>query len=63
MGKSEGLTRFSDFIRIIAFVLLLVAAYVCYSNTGEGRWFGFALYGVPAALLWGIAWIVEGFAE
>lgn len=63
MNGSEGLNRIAKVIRYISYVLVAIAIFTAMDTQGSGSLFGLLFFGLPALLLFAIAWIIDGFAK
>ncbi len=66
MNLSEGLSRLASGVRVVGWIPgILVLASLGFESVKSWEDFGFrVLYGgVPLALAYGLAWIIDGFAK
>ena len=59
MNGSEGLSRIAKVIRYISYLVLAIGVFAAIK---EG-FFVIMIAGIPAAFLFAIAWIIDGFAK
>jgi hypothetical protein len=63
LNGSEGLNRIAKVIRYISYLLVAIAIFVAMDTQGSGSIFALLFFGLPALLLFAIAWIIDGFAK
>ena len=61
MNVKEGLLRIARFVRIAGVVIALIPLYLFFHS--NDTMIGFLIASIIFALFYGLAWIIEGFAQ